>query len=113
MVIGYNKPREYPIQLVDKYRMFMFGDFGDTMESYDWIDMALFLVFSFMTMIMFTNILIAYMGDAHEQVKETMEIVSGQGTAELLVELETLFAFLPNCFCCKCGWVCSLFVVVI
>ena len=77
----------------------MFGDFGDELADFDWIDMGIFMVFSFMTLILFTNILIAYMGDAHEQVKKTMEITTGHGTAELLVELETIFEFMNNCCC--------------
>ena len=79
----------------------MFGDFGEIIEGYDWIDMSLFMFFSFMTLILFTNILIAYMGDAHREVKETMDIVTGQGTADLLVELETIFAFINACCCHK------------
>ena len=37
--------------------------------------MGIFSVFIFITMILFTNILIAYMGEAHAYVLSTMEIV--------------------------------------
>ena len=77
--------------------MFMYGDFGDEAAQYDWIDMALFTVFTFVTLILFTNILIAYMGEAHAHVLNTMEICQGQGTAELLIELETLFRNINWC----------------
>ena len=52
----------------------MFGDIVDDLENYDWIDFAFFAVTIFMTLILFTNILIAYMGDAYTQVQETMDI---------------------------------------
>ena len=91
MIFGELKRHEYEISLARRYKMFMFGDFGDEQEDYDWIDMAVFSAFTFITLILFTNILIAYMGEAHSKVLETMEICQGQGTTELLIELETLF----------------------
>lgn len=74
MANGPQKVYEYEILLVKHYRTFMFGDIVDDLENYDWIDFAFFAVTIFMTLILFTNILIAYMGDAYTQVQETMDI---------------------------------------
>ena len=63
--------------------------------------MIVFTLVTFITLVLFTNILIAYMGEAHAHVLSTMDICQGQGTTELLIELETIFGTINTCFC-KC-----------
>ena len=77
MVTGTEREVNYTIALTQNYLMLMFGEFAENMENYDLIDLAMFIISTFVTMIVLTNILIAYMGDAYEHVQTTMEICEG------------------------------------
>ena len=77
MVTGENYTDNYNVMLIKNYLMLMFGDFSDDMANYDSIDLCMFIFSTFLTMIVITNILIAYMGDAYEHVLSTMEICEG------------------------------------
>ena len=69
MVTGETVPNEYEIMLAKHYRVFLFGDFvEDLVDNYDWIDYTVFVIFTIVTMILLTNVLIAYMSDSFERV---------------------------------------------
>jgi hypothetical protein len=65
---GPTKVWEYWIMLAKNFRIFMFADFIEEVEQSDWIDFFVFGCFTLIILIIFTNILIAFMGDAHELV---------------------------------------------
>ena len=50
---------EYPVLLAKHFRQFIFADFMDEIEHYDWIDYGAFMLFTCLIMIIFTNIVIA------------------------------------------------------
>ena len=107
---GTQKKAEYEGLLTQHYRIFMFGDFVDIIDDYDWIDQGVFMVATFIIIMLYTNVLIAFMGDAHAQVQDTIEICEGQGTAEHLIELETIYSihkkiykFIMAIICCRKG----------
>ena len=84
--------------LTKNFKAFLFGDFDDDeINGYDWIDFSVFVGFTVLTMILLTNVLIAYMGDAYEYVQTTSAIRKGLGRAEVLLELEILMSTLRPC----------------
>ena len=97
LISGNQLPYEYPKVATKNFRMYLFGDFDDRIDDFDSIDMLVFAGFTFWTLILLTNTLIAYMGDAYARVQATMEICQGQGTAELLMELETIYGMINFC----------------
>ena len=92
IVTGKLKLMEYEILFAKHFRIFLFADFIDEVNDYDWIDYLFFAVFTLMTMLLFTNVLIAFMGDAHERVQATLNIREGYQKGELILEMETISA---------------------
>lgn len=90
--------QRYSLMLTKNFKAFLFGDFDDDeINGYDWIDFSVFVGFTVLTMILLTNVLIAYMGDAYEYVQTTSAIRKGLGRAEVLLELEILMSTLRPC----------------
>ena len=67
------------------------------MEKYDWLDFIMLVIFTVLTVILLTNVLIAYMGDAYEYVQTTSAIRKGLGRAEVLLDCEILMSAFRPC----------------
>ena len=50
-------------------RILFFGDFVESVESYDLIEFWVFLLFSFASIIVLMNLLIAIISDSYENVQ--------------------------------------------
>ena len=88
---------EYYILLAKHFRIFLFADFIEEINEYDWIDYGVFVLFTLVTMLLLTNILISFMGDAHERVQATLAMREGYYKIELLLELEIICALKNPC----------------
>ena len=88
---------EYYKLLAKHFRIFLFADFIEEINEYDWIDYGVFVLFTLVTMLLLTNILISFMGDAHERVQATLAMREGYYKIELLLELEIICALKNPC----------------
>ena len=78
----------YLSALFIQYRSLIMGDFPEELNNYTLLECVIFTVFTFFTMVVLLNLLIAIVSDTHERITTNFDKSYGSSMAMLLGVLE-------------------------
>ena len=81
----------YLSALFIQYRSLIMGDFPEELNNYTLLECVIFTVFTFFTMVVLLNLLIAIISDTHERITTNFDKSYGSSMAMLLGYIEITY----------------------